>query len=345
MQRWRRGAGPGLASALVALAALGLCLPLGVSAGGPAVQGLDVATVVGGLEVPWALAWAPDGRLLFTERPGRLRAVADGQLLPEPLAVLPASRATAEGGLMGLALAPDFASSGALYVYYTYDAADGPRNRVSRLELRDGAAGSETAILDDMPGARIHDGGVLAFGPDGKLYVGTGDAGRGARAQDLSSPSGKILRLNPDGTVPEDNPFPGSPVYSLGHRNVQGLAWQPSSGQLYAAEHGPTGENGWCCHDEINRIVPGGNYGWPEVTGRVGDPRFLDPLVESGEGHWPPGGLAFATQGSWAGDLVLVSLAGGQLWWFALSADGTEVVDRAQLIHGEYGRLRGLALE
>ena len=341
MQRWRRGAG--LAGALVALAALCAYLPFGAAAGGPTAQGLDVATVVGGLEVPWALAWAPDGRLLFTERPGRLRAVVEGQLLPEPLAVLPASRATAEGGLMGLALAPDFAASGALYVYYTYDAADGPRNRVSRLELRDGAAASETAVLDDMPGARIHDGGVLAFGPDGKLYVGTGDAGRGARAQDPSSPSGKILRLNPDGTIPDDNPFPGSPVYSLGHRNVQGLAWHPSSGQLYAAEHGPTGENGWCCHDEINRIVPGGNYGWPEVTGRAGNPRFLDPLVESGTGGWPPGGLAFATQGSWAGDLVVVSLAGGQLWRFALSGDGTEVVDRAQLIHGEYGRLRGLA--
>src|SRR5262249_10909514 len=313
MQRWRRGGGRGLASALVALTALCLSLPLGVSAGRPTVQGLDVATIVGGLEVPWALAWAPDGRLLFTERPGGLPAIVDGQLVPEPLAVLPASRATAEGGLMGLALAPDFASSGALYVYYTYDAADGPRNRVSRLELRDGAAGSETAILDDMPGARIHDGGVLAFGPDGKLYVGTGDAGRGARAQDLSSPSGKILRLNPDGTAPDDNPLPGPPLYSLGHRNVQGLAWHPSSGQLYAAEHGPTGENGWCCHDEINRIVPGGNYGWPAGTGRAGGPRFLDPLGGSGEGHWPPGGPAAATQGWGGGGLGLGAPAGGQV--------------------------------
>src|SRR5262249_60978090 len=119
----------------------------------PPVRGLEGAASGGGLGVRWAPAWAPDGRLLFTERPGRLRAIVDGQLLPEPLAVLPASRATAEGGLMGLALAPDFASSGALYVYYTYDAADGPRNRVSRLELRDGAAGRETAILDDMPRA------------------------------------------------------------------------------------------------------------------------------------------------------------------------------------------------
>jgi glucose/arabinose dehydrogenase len=151
-----------------------------------------------------------------------------------------------------------------------------------------------------------------------------------------------VLRLNPDGTVPDDNPIPGSPVLSLGHRNVQAFAWHPQTGNLYAAEHGPTGENGWCCHDEVNLIWPGGNYGWPLVTGAAGDPRFLDPVAESGEGRWPPGGIAFPTAGPWAGDLLLGSLAGGQLWRFALSGDGQAVADRQQLVAGEYGRLRAL---
>jgi aldose sugar dehydrogenase len=338
--------------ALVAVARVARALPDGAPAslrhalggGAPEPQGLSVETVVSGLEVPWALAWAPDGRLYLTERPGRVRVVEQGALRPEPVAVLPSSQATAEGGLMGLALAPDFATSGALYVYYTYDAAGGVRNRVSRLRLGADGPPEETVVLDDLPGARVHDGGRIAFGPDGKLYVGTGDAREPDRLpQDPAALGGKILRLEPDGSVPADNPFPGSPVYSLGHRNVQGLAWQPGTGQLYAAEHGPTGENGWCCHDEINRIVPGGNYGWAVVIGQAGDPRFLDPLVESGSGSWPPGGLAFADTGAWAGDLFLASLVGGQLWRFTLSADGTSIADRAQLIAGEYGRLRALA--
>jgi aldose sugar dehydrogenase len=304
-------------------------------------QAVRVETVADGLVAPWALAWAPDGRLFFTERPGRVRVVEHGVLRAEPVAVLPVSQSTSEGGLLGLALAPDFATNGALYVYYTYDDAGGPRNRVSRLRLGDdGQAGDEMIILDGIPGAGVHDGGRIAFGPDGKLYVGTGDATRRADAQDPSAFNGKILRLNPDGSVPDDNPFPGLLTYSFGHRNVEGLAWQPSTGQLYAAEHGPTGENGWCCHDEVNRIVRGGNYGWPEVIGLAGDPRFRDPLVESGEGGWPPGGLAFDT----AGDLWLASLAGGQLWRFGLTGDGTAVADRQQLIAGEYGRLRALVL-
>jgi len=306
-----------------------------------ATQTLHVETVAEGLAVPWALAWAPDGRLFFTERPGRVRVMEQGAVRPEPVATLPVSQSTSEGGLLGLALAPDFAASGDFYVYYTYDAADGPRNRVSRLRLGgDGQADAEAVILDGIPGGGVHDGGRIAFGPDGKLYVGTGDATRRNEAQDPTTLNGKILRLNPDGSVPDDNPFPGLLTYSYGHRNVEGLAWQPGTGQLYAAEHGPTGENGWCCHDEINRIVPGGNYGWPEVIGMAGDPRFRDPVVESGEGGWPPGGLAFDP----AGNLWLASLAGGQLWRFTLTEDGEAVADRQQLIAGEYGRLRALAL-
>ncbi|HEY7064518.1 MAG TPA: PQQ-dependent sugar dehydrogenase [Chloroflexota bacterium] len=328
-------AAPSAPPAAAPAAPAALAAPVALSA-----QGLHAETVVDGLAVPWALAWAPDGRLFFNERPGRVRVVEGGVLRPEPVATLPVSQSTSEGGLLGLALAPDFAQSSAFYVYYTYDAAGGQRNRVSRLRLADGQAGDEQVILDGIPGANVHDGGRIAFGPDGKLYVGTGDATRRAEAQDPATLNGKILRLNPDGSVPDDNPFPGSFTYSFGNRNVQGLAWRPGTGQLYAAEHGPTGENGWYYHDEINLIVPGGNYGWPEVIGQAGDPRFLDPVVQSGDAGWPPGGLAFDP----AGDLWLASLAGGQLWRYALTADGAAVADRQQLIAGEYGRLRALAL-
>jgi glucose/arabinose dehydrogenase len=311
----------------------------------PASTGaLQVETVLSGLEVPWALAWAPDGRLFFTERPGRVRVVQDGQLRPEPVAVLPVSHATAEGGLLGLALAPDFATSGALYVYYTYDRPGGVRNRVALLRLLDDQAEEERVILDEIPGATVHDGGALAFGPDGKLYVGTGDARNSAAAQELGSLAGKVLRLNPDGSIPDDNPFPGSPVYALGLRNVQHFAWHPRTGQLYASEHGPTGEQGRCCHDEINLIVPGGNYGWPEIAGAGGAPRYLDPVTESGLGNRPPGGLSFGPPGPWAEHLFLATLRGGQLWRLALSADGASTVAEEQLIFGEYGRLRALAV-
>lgn len=310
----------------------------------PAQVLVRVETVLEGLAVPWALAWAPDGRLFFTERAGRVRVVEDGVLRPEPLATLPASAATAEGGLLGLALAPDFAASGALYVYYTYDAPGGVRNRVARLQLAGSQAEEVGVVLDDIPGSAVHDGGALAFGPDGKLYIGTGDARNGAQAQDPSSLAGKVLRLNPDGSVPADNPTAGSPVYALGLRNVQHFAWHPGTGALYASEHGPTGEQGRCCHDEVNRIVPGGNYGWPDVAGAEGDPRYLDPVTESGTGNRPPGGLAFARQGVWADQMFLATLRGGQLWRFALTPDGASTSESEQLIFGEYGRLRALGV-
>ncbi|MBX5492435.1 MAG: PQQ-dependent sugar dehydrogenase [Chloroflexi bacterium] len=322
---------------------VGGCAAVSPSRAPSAQDGLVVETVLTGLEVPWALAWAPDGRLFFTERPGRVRVVQDGQLAAAPVATLPVSRATSEGGLLGLALAPDFAASGALYVYYTYDAADGVRNRVALLRLNGGQATEERVILDAIPGSGVHDGGALAFGPDGKLYVGTGDARNGAAAQDLASLSGKVLRLNPDGSIPDDNPFPGSPVYAFGLRNVQHFAWHPRTGQLYASEHGPTGEQGRCCHDEINLILPGGNYGWPEVAGAGGAPEYLDPVTESGSGNRPPGGLAFGPPGPAAEQLFLATLRGGQLWRFTLSADGASTVAEEQLIFGEYGRLRALA--
>ncbi len=305
-----------------------------------------VEVVATGLEVPWALAFAPDGRIFVTERPGRIRVIENGRLRPEPVAVLPVA-ATGEGGLMGLALDPNFAQNGYLYVMYTYRAGGALRNRISRLTLQGNTAGDEVILIDNIPGAGIHDGGRLAFGPDGKLYATTGDAAQRNLAQQLDSLAGKILRLNPDGSIPIDNPFPGSYVYSYGHRNPQGLAWHPTTGQLYSTEHGPTGEMGLCCRDELNLIRPGGNYGWPLVTGAPGDPRFIDPILHSGEDTWAPAGMAFVVGdllAPWRGHLFFGALRGQHLHHVVLGPDGTTVVFHEALFRGEFGRIRDVVM-
>lgn len=296
-----------------------------------AVAAQQVSTVVGGLEVPWALAFAPDGALYVTERPGRLRVVRGGRLEAAPVATLPVA-ARGEGGLMGLALDPKFAETGRLYVCYTAERGRGLINRVVALALRDGRAREERALVDGVPGSSIHDGCRLKFGPDGKLYVTTGDAASSPLAQRRDSLAGKILRVNTDGSVPADNPFPGSPIYSFGHRNPQGIAWD-RAGRLVAAEHGPSGFPSG--HDEINRILPGRNYGWPEVYGSAGDARFVDPVVHSGRDTWAPSGIAFL------GDHLYVgALRGQRLLRIALAADLSRAVGVTALLPGTHGRLR-----
>jgi glucose/arabinose dehydrogenase len=307
-----------------------------------------VQTVVSGLDVPWALAFAPDGRLFITERPGRLRVVSNGRLQSEPVATLPAY-ADGESGLMGLALDPAFAQNGHLYVCYSRQPGfavinrafgRGHRvNRLSRLTLRDGRAGAERVLLDEMPGAWNHDGCRVKFGPDGKLYATMGDAADPPLAQRLDSPAGKIHRIEADGSIPSDNPIrassdAASSVWSLGHRNPQGLAWD-AAGRLYASEHGPSG------HDEINLIQPGKNYGWPQVFGRVKipDDRFVDPIVESGpRDTWAPSGMAFRD-----GHLYVAGLRGQRLLRVTLDADGG-VASVAPMFTGTYGRLRDVVV-
>ncbi|GBC73560.1 Quinoprotein glucose dehydrogenase B [archaeon HR04] len=210
------------------------------------------------LEVPWSMDMDhDDGILYFTERVGRLNIIdKDGNIRTIY------SREVAnigEAGLLGLALDPEFKSNGYIYLYYTYSTESGLFNRVVRLE-KVGADGDgnyrEHVLLDGIPGGEIHNGGRIKFGPDGMLYIATGDAGRAELAQDTDSLAGKILRIRKDGSIPEDNPF-NNAVYSYGHRNVQGLAWHPTSKNLYATEHGPV------ANDEINLIIKGANYGWP----------------------------------------------------------------------------------
>jgi glucose/arabinose dehydrogenase len=293
----------------------------------PAGGAPRVATVAAGLEAPWALAFAPDGRLLVTERPGRLRVVVRGRLVPDPLAELAVAQG-GEAGLMGLALGPDFDREGHLYVCYT---ARQPRvNRVVRLTLRDGRAAGERVILDDVPAAGIHDGCRLKFGPDGKLYVTLGDAARPLDAQRRDVLAGKILRLEPDGSVPADNPFGGSPVWSLGHRNPQGLAWD-AGGRLWASEHGPS------AHDEINVIEPGRNYGWPDVQGPATRAGMVPPALHSGSVTWAPSGLAFLD-----GRLYVAALRGQRL--LSVTVREGRVTDVTSLLQHAYGRLRDVVV-
>ena len=288
-----------------------------------------VETVVTHVEVPWALAFATDGRLFFTERPGRLRVVSDGKLAPDPVARLPV-KASGESGLMGLALDPEFARNGHLYVCYTADKGRSVVNRIARLTVRDGHAGDERVVLDDMPAAGIHDGCRLKFGPDGKLYATMGDAAQPARAQQRDSLSGKILRIDADGSVPVDNPFRGSPVWSLGHRNPQGLAWD-GAGRLWESEHGSS------AHDEINLIQPGRNYGWPEVRGGETREGFVAPALESGDDTWAPSGIAILR-----GTLYVAALRGQRLLAIPI-ADG-KVGRVTALLANEHGRLRDVVV-
>jgi glucose/arabinose dehydrogenase len=250
---------------------------------------------------------------------------------------------------MGLVLHPDFAANGYAYVMYTYRAGGRIVNRISRLTIQGGSAGDETVLVEGIPGASYHDGGRLSIGPDGKLYATTGDAGQRSLAQEPDSMAGKILRLNLDGTVPDDNPFEGSPVYSLGHRNPQGLAWQPGADALYSTEHGPSGEMGLCCRDEVNRIVAGENYGWPQETIEMADNQYVDPILHSGANRtWAPASAAFYDGdllAPWQGHLFFGALRGQHLHRVVLSGPGSdEVVEHEQLFEGEYGRIRDVAV-
>lgn len=325
----------------VALAAISA-----LASGGWFVQAqtpVQLETVVEGLHIPWAAEFAPDGRIFLTERPGTVRVVRDGKVDLRPWAEIQVAH-VGEAGLLGLALAPDFARTGAVYVYHTYD--DGGRlwNRVVRLVSRGGGSGQiDKVIIDRIPGGVVHDGGRIRFGPDGKLYVTTGDAREPGQAQNRASLAGKILRLNPDGTIPDDNPFLGSPVYSLGHRNPQGLAWHPQTRTMYEAEHGPSGEFGLCCRDEINVIEAGKNYGWPEASGRGGAPRFVDPIADSGASEtWAPSGILVPSAGPWRDSLLVAALRGSQLRRLILSGPGFARVASQEVYFREPGRLRDI---
>lgn len=285
-----------------------------------------VSVVAENLEIPWEVLFLPDGEILVTERPGTVVFLKAGVEVP-----IENITATGEGGLLGAALHPDFEENGYLYLYETSESEDGLLNRINRYVVEGTRLTFDRTIVDALPGARYHDGGRIAFGPDGFLYATVGDATRAAEAQDPTTLEGTIIRLTPEGEVPTDNPF-DSLVYSYGHRNPQGLAWD-ASGQLWSTEHGRSVPlSGF---DELNRIEAGGNYGWPEVQGDEVLSGARVPIRHSGpDVTWAPASLAYHE-----GSLYFAGLRGETLYEAVLDGDGT-VGEWREHLGGEYGRLR-----
>ena len=257
----------------------------------PEGKNFGVEVWVEGLEIPWSLLFLPGGRALVSERPGRIRLVQDGKLREAPYVTVEVAH-VGEGGLLGLARHPDFPGMPFIYAMHTYSRAGQLYNRVIRFKDLGAKGNFDRVIFDQIPGGRFHNGGRIAFGPDRMLYITAGETFEGNLAQDLKSLGGKILRITPEGEIPRDNPFSGSPIYSYGHRNPQGLCWHPETRALFESEHGPSGEYLTFANDEINVIVKGGNYGWPEAVGAPGRKPYLDPLIV-----WkkttPPSGITF----------------------------------------------------
>lgn len=286
---------------------------------------LVTGTVVTGLRSPWGVAFLPDGSALVTERDtARLLRVQDGA--STEVATVGDVTFGGEGGLLGVAVSPTFSDDGLVYLYTTSPSG----NRVLRATLDEGRLGEPDVVVEGIPASAIHNGGQLAFGPDGMLYVSTGDAADTALSQRPDSLGGKILRLAPDGSVPADNPDPASPVWSSGHRNVQGLAWD-DEGYLWASEFGA---NTW---DELNRIEPGANYGWPSVEGRGGaDAGFVDPVAQWPTDQASPSGVAVAQ-----GTVFMAALRGQRLW--GVPVGGGRAGEPVAFFAGEHGRLRSVA--
>ncbi|MCS7142666.1 MAG: PQQ-dependent sugar dehydrogenase [Aigarchaeota archaeon] len=309
-----------------------------VPSGGRGPDIMTIDEIIGNLDTPWSISFISDDEAIVTERFGRVSVLDTSTGRLDVLGEVQANE-IGEGGLLGSAVRRTRGGI-EIFLYYTYRRGGSILNRVSKFDtkLRD-----ETILLDEIPGAGIHNGGRLKIGPDDRLYVTTGDAGRPELAQSVSSLAGKILRLNPDGSVPNDNPFRGSPVYSLGHRNPQGIDWHPVTKRLYSTEHGPTGERLQFAHDEINLITPGGNYGWPEVIGRGNVRDYIDPIWESGSETWAPSGCTFysgSQNPEWRNNFIFAALRGAHLQRLVLSGDGVTVVQSERLLRGDFGRLR-----
>ncbi|WP_252228977.1 PQQ-dependent sugar dehydrogenase [Clostridium sp. ZBS15] len=295
-----------------------------------------IEVIAENLHVPWAIAISDEGTLYFTERSGAIRIIKDGKLSSQPLITLDSPFISqGEGGLMGIALDPNYSQNHYMYVMYSYNEGNQIYNRVVRLLENNNRAFINKILLDKIPGGRIHNGGRIKIGLDQKLYITTGDAGNSALAQDYKSTAGKILRIELDGTIPKDNPILNSSVYSLEHRNPQGLAWN-SENVLYESEHGQL------AHDEINIIEKGANYGWPLVQGNEESKEVVTqkPLIQSGENTWAPSGIAFVNQGPWQGKLLVANLRGQQLLAISLNGKGTVVKNVESWLSNEYGRLR-----
>lgn len=306
---------------------------------------LRVERIVSGLTVPWGIAFLSQSEFLVSERPGLVRLVRNGSLVTEPVVRIPSVASRREGGLLGIALHPQFRNNRYLYVYFTGESDGREVNRVARYKLSENwqSAIFDRIILDGIEAGVFHDGGRIRFGPDGMLYVGTGDARQPDLAQDMNSKSGKILRITPDGGVPGDNPFPANPVFILGVRNVQAFDWF-SDRTLIVADHGPTGELGRSGHDEVTAVSPGDNLGWPDTWSCQSKEGITRPFLVW-QDALPPGGLEYYTGKfipEWTGSAIIASLRSENLIRVSFETLGGQVRMKSHEVYLQdtYGRLR-----
>ncbi|HYX31023.1 MAG TPA: PQQ-dependent sugar dehydrogenase [Pyrinomonadaceae bacterium] len=306
-----------------------------------------VETVISNLEVVWSIVWTPDGRMLFTERPGRVRIYENGKLRPQPLFVVPDVEPRGESGLMSIALHPQFASNHLLYLSYAYND-NGQQVRVVRYRETPEGFVDRKVIVEGIPAAQFHAGSRLRFGPDGKLYITTGDATERQIAQQLNSLGGKTLRLNDDGTVPPDNPFVGRSdarpeIWTYGNRNSQGIDFQPGTNLLWETEHGPSGFDGPGGGDEVNILERGKNYGWPVIHHRQTHEGMESPILEYTPACAPASGMFY--RGSqfpqFKGNFFFGCLVGTRM--IRVVMNGRQVLSQENLLEGKYGRIRDVA--
>ena len=319
----------------------GIEQPVATSAGDTSDR---VETVASGLEVPWGFAFLPNRDMLFTERPGRVRIIEGGKLRPDPVFKVPDVEPSSESGLMDISLHPDFPSNKFVFLAYAYNS-DGKKVKIVRYKFDGRTLIEPKVIIDNIPAAPNHAGTRCRFGPDGKLYITTGDSTDRKIAQEMGSLGGKTLRLNDDGSVPQDNPFVGQAgarpeIWTLGHRNAQGLTWQPGTGLMFQTEHGPSGFDGPGGGDEVNIVERGKNYGWPIIHHRQTQAGLESPLLEYTPSCAPASaafynGTAFP---AFKGNPFFGCLRGARL--IRVTLNGRTVVSQEDLLKDTYGRIR-----
>ncbi len=313
----------------------------------PIAKNFKIETVATNLEVPWALAWLPDGRILFTERPGRIRIIKNGVVDPNPVATLTGVISRGEGGLMDITCHPKFSENNLIYVSYVTQGSPA-QVVVVRYKFLNNNVSEPKTIINGIAASMNHAGCRTRFGPDGKLYITTGERFQGYRAQDMNDLGGKTLRVNDDGSIPKDNPFINTPgarpeIWSLGHRNAQGIAWHPETGHMFQNEHGPSGSDGPGGGDEVNYVEKGKNYGWPNIHHKQTAPGMIAPLIE----YTPaiaPGGATFCTGKmfpEWKNNFFITGLRGECV--IRLTIVNDKIASQEKLIDGEYGRIREIA--